>query len=328
MIRCKDIAAIVGVSRQAVTDVLNNSRPHCVSEKKRAQILQLAAEHGYSPDRAALALKTGRSDLIGVVMPPWRNVYIAELCMSIQKSLTDRNYTPFFVIDNNYNPVPGNLEKLLSLRVAGIITVASSLLPDSMSIPVVSYYYDDPRFDSVCPNTEEDSRLIIEHLKECGHRSIGYLGPLDDPRVPYLVSEAKRCGLRFPGRWRASCERGDCEEAFARLLERNSGLDLPTALIVHNDDLALKLMRCIREKGFRIPEDISVIGHNNVSFCGSTTPALTSVSFGSVDKIADTMVGLLMEQMETPGRPRKKVLLKSVLTKRESVANLKHRACT
>ena len=91
MIRCKDIAAIVGVSRQAVTDVLNNSRPHCVSEKKRVQILQLAAEHGYSPDRAALALKTGRSDLIGVVMPPWRNVYIAELCMSIQKSLTDRN---------------------------------------------------------------------------------------------------------------------------------------------------------------------------------------------------------------------------------------------
>ena len=94
MIRCKDIAVMVGVSRQAVTAVLNNSRPNCVSKEKRAAILKVAAEHNYHPDHAAVALKTGRSNLIGIVMPPWENLYIAELCMGLQRSLAARNYTP------------------------------------------------------------------------------------------------------------------------------------------------------------------------------------------------------------------------------------------
>ena len=82
MIRSKDIAAIVGVSRQAVTAVLNNSRPNCVSREKREAILKVASEHQYQPNQAAVALKTGKSRLIGVIMPPWRNPYIAELCMA------------------------------------------------------------------------------------------------------------------------------------------------------------------------------------------------------------------------------------------------------
>ena len=79
---------MVGVSRQAVTAVLNNSRPNCVSKEKREAILKAAAEHNYRPDHAALALKTGKSGLIGVIMPPWENPYIAGLCISsdIQQS--------------------------------------------------------------------------------------------------------------------------------------------------------------------------------------------------------------------------------------------------
>ena len=175
MIRGKDIAAMVGVSRQAVTAVLNNSRPNCVSPEKRAEILKIAAEYNYHPNHAAKALKTGKSNLIGVVMPQWQNPYIAGLCMALQRALAARNYTPFFTIDNNYNPVPGNLEQLLSLQVAGLITVASSLLPDNMDIPVVSYFGDDPRFDSLCPNVEEKFRILLEYLKECGHKKIGYI---------------------------------------------------------------------------------------------------------------------------------------------------------
>ena len=87
---------MVGVSRQAVTAVLNNSRPNCVSKEKREAILKAAAEHNNRPDHAAVALKTGKSSMIGVVMPPWDNLYIAELCMGIQRSLLARNYTPFF----------------------------------------------------------------------------------------------------------------------------------------------------------------------------------------------------------------------------------------
>ena len=179
MIRCKDIAEMVGVSRQAVTAVLNNSRPNCVSPEKRSEILKIAAQYNYHPNHAALALKTGKSNLIGIVMPPWHNPYIAELCMALQRALTAWNYTPFFTIDNNLNPVPGNLEQLLSLQVAGMITVASSLLPDNIDIPVVSYFIDDPRFDSVCIDSHTSSRQISEYLQKCGHRKIGYLGFAD-----------------------------------------------------------------------------------------------------------------------------------------------------
>ena len=321
MIRCKDIAELVGVSRQAVTAVLNNSRPNCVSKEKREEILRVAAEHNYRPDHAAIALKTGKSNLIGIVMPPWDNPYIAELCMGIQRCLASHGYTPFFTIDNYENPVPGNLEQLLSLHVGGIISVAASILPDDIGIPVVSYYYDDPRFDSVCPNFEEDSRLIIAYLRECGHRTIGYLGSLTDRRIPYLVSEAERCGLEFRECWRIDSAGDASADIFDRLLERNRGMELPRALIVHYDALALKVMRRIRERGFRIPEDFSIIGHDNVSLDADVVPALTSMSSGSPDEIADTMVELLMKRMAGPNRPRKKTLLKPDLIKRESVLN-------
>ena len=319
MIRCKDIAVMVGVSRQAVTAVLNNSRPNCVSKEKREAILKAAAEHNYRPDHAAKTLKTGRSNLIGIVMPPWDNPFIAELCMGIQRSLAVRNYTPIFTIDNNFNSVPGNLEQLLSLHVAGLITVAASLLPDDLDLPVVSYFHDDPRFDCVRPNPEQDSHLIIEHLIQHGHRKIGYLGWMQDQRVRYLVSEAERRGLEFPERWRVNFDMKTYADSFARLQERNRGKDLPTALIIHNDAAALKLMRPIRELGFRIPEDFSIIGHDNLPYCTTAVPALTSMSVGTPDEIGESLVRLLMERMKNPGSPRKKVFLKSKLIERESV---------
>ena len=328
MIRCKDIAAMVGVSRQAVTAVLNNSRPNCVSREKRAEILKIAAEHNYRPDHAALALKTGKSGLIGVIMPPWENPYIAGLCMGFQHCLAVRNYTPVFAIDNNFNPVPGNLDQFLSLRVAGIITVAASLLPDNIDIPVVSYFHDDPRFDSVCPDPARDARLIVEYLKKCGHPNFGYLGLHNDKRIKYLAAEAVRYGLDFPVRWQSwqwgYDGRGE-PDAFDQLLKQNKGKDLPTALVIHNDAMAFHAIPAIREHGYRIPEDFSLISHDDVSFCKAASPALTSISFGSPDEIAESLVGLLIKRMENPGKPRKKVLLKSELIKRESVLNLRNK---
>ena len=322
MIRCKDIAVMVGVSRQAVTAVLNNSRPNCVSKEKRAEILKVAAEHNYRPNHAAVALKTGRSNLIGIVMPPWENLYIAELCMGIQRSLIARNYTPFFAIDRYQAPDPENLELLLSRHVSGMITVASPILPDDIGIPVVSYFHDDPRFDSVCPDFERDARLYIEHLKAYGHRKIGYLGLCRDRKFNSLIAEAERAGLEFPARWRVNYTPATCEDSFDELLQQNEGKDLPTALIVHNDAGALKLMRRIHDRGFRIPEDFSIIGHDNVSYSASTLPALSTISFGAPDDIAEPLVSLLMERMEKPDGPRKKILMKSELIIRESVLNL------
>ncbi len=320
MIRGKDIAAMVGVSRQAVTAVLNNSRPNCVSPEKRAEILKIAAEYNYHPNHAAKALKTGKSNLIGVVMPQWQNPYIAGLCMALQRALAARNYTPFFTIDNNYNPVPGNLEQLLSLQVAGLITVASSLLPDNMDIPVVSYFGDDPRFDSLCPNVEEKFRILLEYLKECGHKKIGYIGWSNDLHARELNEKAAYYGMELQPRWQLGKPHPINADLFDLLLEENRGKDLPTVLIVNNDDLALKLMLRIRERGYRIPEDFSIIGNDNVAHCAIAFPALTSMSSGSYDEIAGAMVDLLMKRIKDPFRPREKVLLKNELIKRDSVA--------
>lgn len=322
MIRCKDIAAMVGVSRQAVTAVLNNSRPNCVSPEKRAEILKIAAENNYRPHYAAQALKTGKSNMIGIVMPPWSNPYIAELCTALQRRLAAENYTPFFTIDNNYNPVPGNLEQLLSLHVAGMITVASSLLPDNIGTPVVSYFYDDPRFDSVCLNAEVNSRQILEYLKECGHQKIGFLGLSRDRKKQILRAEAEKMGMELPERWMIGHDKTQTGEVFDILLEKNRGQELPTALIIHNDSLALKVMRRIHECGYRVPEDFSVIGHDNISFCDNVVPSLTSLGCGSPDEIAAAMIDLLMKRIKDPDRAREKIELQTQLIRRESVLNL------
>ena len=319
MIRCKDIAVMVGVSRQAVTAVLNNSRPNCVSPEKRAEILKIAAEHNYRPHYAAQALKTGKSNMIGIVMPPWSNPYIAELCTALQQKLAVANYTPFFTVDNNFNPVPGNLEQLLSLHVAGMITVASSLLPDDIDTPVVSYFYDDPRFDSVCLNAELNSRHILEYLKECGHRKIGFLGLSKDRKNKILRTEAEKMGMELPERWMIGHDNTQTGEVFDILLEKNRDQELPTALIIHNDALAFKVMRRIHECGYKVPEDFSVIGHDNISFCDNVVPALTSLGCGSPGEIASAMIDLLLKRIKEPSRPREKIEVKTQVIKRESV---------
>ena len=321
MIRGKDIAEMVGVSRQAVTAVLNGSRPNCVSSEKRAEILKIAAEHNYHPNYAAKALKTGKSNIVGVVMPPWGNPYIAELCMAMQQALSAKGYTAFFTVDNNYNPVPGNLEQLLSLQVAGMISVASCLLPDNINVPVVSYFHDDPRFDSVCTDAEYNSRMVIDYLQQCGHRKIGYLGLMTDDRVKYLNIEAARRGLEFHDRWQIGAVHPLEEDLFAKLLERNCGQELPKALIVHNDALALKVMRSIYEHGYKVPEDFSIIGHDNIPYCASVIPSLTTMSYGTPAEIADIMVELLIKRIKNPSAPREKILLKPELFKRETVSD-------
>ena len=322
MIRGKDIAEMVGVSRQAVTAVLNGSRPNCVSSEKRAAILKIAAEHNYHPNYAAKALKTGKSNIVGVVMPPWSNPYIAELCMAMQQALSAKGYTAFFTVDNNYNPVPGNLEQLLSLQLAGMITVASSLLPDNMDIPVVSYFHDDPRFDSVCPDVELNSAVCIDYLKKCGHRKIGYLGVKRGSKSKFLNREALNCGLEFHDRWQIDHRYASEEDTFSKLLKGNRNQDLPTALIIHNDVLALKVMRSIHEHGYRVPEDFSIIGHDNIPCCQSMVPALTTMSYGTPVEIVGPMVELLIKRMKNPALPRKKIMLKPELIERETVFDL------
>ena len=313
---------MVGVSRQAVTDILNNSRPNCVSKEKREAILRIASEHNYRPNHAAKALKTGKSNLIGIIMPPWHNPHIAELCMALQRALAAENYIPFFTLDNRVNPVPGNLEQLLSMQIAGLITVASSLLPDNISIPVLSYFQDNPRFDSLCMDAQESSRLTLEYLAKCGHRKIGYLGWLPDSRVKFLTEEAKQRGLEFRECWQIGAPHPLEAELFDQLLKSGDGKDLPTALVIHNDILALKIMRRIHECGYRVPEDFSVIGYDDISQSRNAIPALTTISCGSADEVAGAMVRLLMNRIRNPQAPREKAVLKTVLIKRESVLEL------
>ena len=230
--------------------------------------------------------------------------------------------TPVFAIDNNFNPVPGNLRDLLSLNITGLITVAASLLPDDVRIPVVSYFHKDPRFDAVSIDADQDSRLIMEHLKARGHRKIGFLGTFRLPRYESLVRTAEEYGLEFPERWHVNLDDlASPADSFDLLLERNKGRDLPSALILFNDDFAIPIMRRIHERGYRIPQDFSVIGHDDIGFSANTVPALTTIRFGSPDEIASAMIRLLMKRIEDPTRPREVTILKSVLIERESVSN-------
>lgn len=323
MIRGKDIAEMVGVSRQAVTAVLNGSRPNCVSREKREAILKIAAEHNYHPDHAAVALKTGRSNLIGVVMPPLENIYISELCMAIYHSIIKHKYVPLFTFFDLRNPSPEYSEQLLAQHVTGMISVQTSYLPDSINIPVVSYYYDDQRFDSVCPDLECDITQIVDHLMATGHSKIGYLGFTKDRRFPLLTAILAQRGIEFPERFCAIIKNNDIGGAFDLLLEQNSGKDLPTVLLAHNDTMAMSLVRRINERGYKIPDDFSIIGHDNIAACQNMIPALTSVSFGTPEEIAEKLVKQLLHRLKHPKAPRAKAVLEPKLVIRESVKTLK-----
>lgn len=326
-----DVARRAGVSVSTVSHVLNDTR--YVSEELRQRVLSAVDELGYQPNALARSLRMKRSHTIGMILPDNTNPYFAEIARSIEDASHRQGYSAILCnTDGDPAKELTYIQVLLEKQVDGIILVSvggtgaqNALLQNSTAVVMVDRA--DPLLycDSVQVDNVQGGWLATRHLLDLGHRHIPCLG---GPST-VVPSDGRVLGYR-----NAMCEIPEAR-AHIRVLEgdfhADSGYELtrmlldespmPTAIFACNDLMAIGAMRAIQERGLRIPQNISVVGFDDITLSRYITPPLTTIAQPKY-KMGQLALQLLLERINEKKLPTRFPVLECELIVRASTQSL------
>ena len=328
-----DVGRLAGVSHQTVSRVLNGQAG--VAEETRARVLAAIESLGYRRNTAARALVTRRSGTIGVIASGSALFGPTSTLIAVERAAREAGlFVSVATVPRWDGPGLGRgLEHFLAQGVEGVVVVAAhdravdAVRAFAAPVPVVMVGPTQPDGDlpSVAVDQVAGARLATEHLLALGHADVLHLaGPPDwiDARERAvgwrraLVAAGVRPRPPVVGDWRA----GTGYRAGRELL---AGGVLPTAVLAGNDELALGLLRAFAEAGVRVPDDVSVVGFDDIDGAAHFFPPLTTVRqpFGELGR---QCLALLVELLA--GRPAAPALIAPTLVERGSTAAPRERA--
>lgn len=317
----QDVADAAGVSRQTVSRVIN-SKPD-VAEETRRRIWQIIEELGYQPSALARGLASKRTKTLGLITADFSDYFFTQVIIGAEAEARKHGY--FFMLgstERNPDDEPEYLRLLTEWQVDGILFARPSTEDDSrhivslirQGVPLVTtaYWLPGEELTVVDVDNVDGGRRATEHLIQLGHRDIAMItGPPDwrsvNDRTEGYKQALRASGLPFDERL---IEGGDWSyqsgyQAMGRLLEKAPHI---TALFAQNDRMAIGAMRALREAGRRIPDDVAVVGYDDIPVAAFSEPPLTTV-WQPMQEVGKTAVGLLIQFIENPDVERKEVLL-------------------
>ncbi|CAN5342205.1 substrate-binding domain-containing protein [soil metagenome] len=287
----KDVAREVGVHPSTVSRALDPTRRDRLGETVVRRVLEAAERLGYRPDSAAASLRSGRSKLIGIIVPDIANPVFSPIISGLEHALSARDYALIVADQAPERAGKGDIiQMLVARRVDGLVLANVSLKDDAVErclrwqVPVVlvNRAESEARVPSVVSDDIAGIRLAVTHLLELGHRRILHVaGPqglsTGSLRRRGFVESMTAAGL--------SPAEADIEEAAA--FTRDAGFAAArlllgrcpdaTAVVAANDLLALGVYEALREQNRRCPEDVSVIGHNDMPLVDLVSPPLSTI---------------------------------------------------
>lgn len=297
-----DVARRAGVSRTAVSYVLNDTRHAHVSEETRQKVLQAAHELGYYMNTSAQVLRKGRSNEIYFLSNITMSANDAEIVSAFQQHALRHGYIPVFYFTGGLSDEQCRevLTKVLARRPLALLLAPDSIstediaLAQRMGVAHILMLSAEPieeqekgSLPSVIVPTLEIGFLAAQHLLERGHQVLGIVQP-DEIRhhLPFVQRiKGMRAAIAASGA-DVRLEILPLRLALAaaqQLVETHlTGPERPTGIYTFNDEYALPLLGALHDRGIRVPEDIAIIGTDNVSFSAFVRPALTTISFDNV----------------------------------------------
>lgn len=311
------VAARAGVSGQTVSRVVNDS-PR-VDPATRERVERAMVELGYRPHRAARALRTGRSQTIGLVVTTLATVGNSRMLQATAEAAAERGYALTLVTAGE--SVGGAFERLAEQEVDGAIVLneASALVPEAQRPPGLRLVVVDAPESADLAVVHSDhvggAATATSHLLGLGHESVHHLaGPADS----FAAAERERgwrdtlvaAGIEPP-----SVVRGDwtADAGFAA----GAGFLSASAVFCANDQMALGLLRALAEAGRRVPEDVSVIGFDDVPDAANYRPPLTTVR-QDFTALAHRAVALLVAEIEGTAEGEASAVVPTALVARSS----------
>ncbi len=331
----RDIADKADVSIATVSRYLNQSAP--VSEEKRARIQQAIREFDYRPNAFARSLTTRSLKTVGVVLQDIRNIFYPILIRGVEDAVEPKGFSMFLCnTDGELEKEKKYIESLLSKNVDGIFLIGTrpvglsnnvhiSELSKKLPVVVINDDILGSSVYSVMNDEVNGAYKAVSYLAGLGHRQIGFLTG---------NSEFTTFGYKLEGYGKAfrdhlldlrdelvisdePYEAGGCRGA----MELVSRRDPPTAIFAASDQIAFGAVRAIYEKGFRIPEDISIIGYGDIPAAAETFPPLTSVN-QFPHKTGKQAGEIMIKLIDGDGSLNRKVIVETDLTIRRSCAPL------
>ena len=285
MASIREVAKRAGVSPATVSRVINGTAR--VDEEKRERVEKAIEETGFRPNELARALYRKSSKIIGVIVPDIENPFFSELAKAIEKEAYEQEYRILLCnSDDQKEKELANLQMLAQLQADGVILMTNtgekSQSYEAVSMPIV---FVDRRLDEMGQTSviEADhyagGKLAAEHLIACGCRKITCI------RGPQELSSGKK---RYEG-YREVCRQYSMKERFVdstykyedgakaaeEVLRRYPDTD---GIIACNDMTAVSVYKVLQKRGYRVPEDIQIIGFDGVKFGCFLTPELTTVA--------------------------------------------------
>jgi LacI family transcriptional regulator len=292
--RLVDIAAAAGVSVGLVSRVLNDSPATRATPETRERIIRVAAELGYRPNYAARALKLARSDTIALVTPALAtNAMVVELMRGVEDQARAMGYTVLLARSESMTDRTQLLRLLETGQVDGFLLqgrddeTIQSLTRLVSQAPVVLINARVDRPGSVMIDDRAAARAATRYLLEHGHRRTGLVNGLPTSLTARLRGEGYRQALReagiVPDEGTIS-ELGYAVDSAAPALESIMRRpEPPSAVVVANVNAAMGVLTHARRMGFRVPEDLSVVGIHDAWTADHTWPPLTTVSMPLYD---------------------------------------------
>lgn len=285
MASIREVAKRAGVSPATVSRVINGTAR--VDEEKRERVEKAIEETGFRPNELARALYRKSSKIIGVIVPDIENPFSSELAKAIEKEAYEQEYRILLCnSDDQKEKELANLQMLAQLQADGVILMTNtgekSQSYEAVSMPIV---FVDRRLDEMGQTSviEADhyagGKLAAEHLIACGCRKITCI------RGPQELSSGKK---RYEG-YREVCRQYSMKERFVdstykyedgakaaeEVLRRYPDTD---GIIACNDMTAVSVYKVLQKRGYRVPDDIQIIGFDGVKFGRFLTPELTTVA--------------------------------------------------
>ncbi|KNF07865.1 transcriptional regulator, LacI family [Gottschalkia purinilytica] len=330
MANIKDVAKLANTSITTVSRVLNNSG--YVKEETKERILKVIKELNYNPNALARGLVTDVTKTIGLLLPDITNPYFANIAKAVEDAASKYDYSVFLCSTNGeIDKEIRYLEVLNQKRVDGIIygTVIDGdegiKKVKSMNIPVVvlDRGMDKLQIDTVMVDNIKGAFLATKYLMDNGHKNIAFIG---GPNNTKTSLDRKKGYIKFLKSKNVEIDKnlisyGDFQiesgfNAMKQLIDRKVKID---AVFVANDLMAIGAINYLSKKGIDVPEEISVIGFDNVGLSSLTTPKLTTIE-QPISEMSKISIELIMDQILEEENKYREIKLTPKIIVRESVS--------
>ena len=329
-----DVARLAGVSRATVSYVLNGQTEGRVpiSDETRQRVLDAIEELGYEPDARAQALRSGSTNTIALIIPDLRNPHFSEYALGVEEAARAAGYH-ILLSNTSLNPeyAVDVFKDLARRRFDGLIIATAFILgsPEAQAIlaqirerglPIVEMS-ENYGVDSVSADYQEATREVMSYLISLGHQRIGMIYGVggnehgQDRLQPYFES-LRTANLPIDPGLVAECG-PTIEDGYQASINLLSQPSRPTALLTINDLLAISVVRAAADLGLRIPEDLSLVGFDNIALSSYLVPRLTTVT-KDAPELGRKAVELLLARLQNRDLPRQVIHSPARLIVRES----------